>query len=66
MVIKISSSSMQNDFSKQSYLREDFYSFTNELSKIVIYFSDFMPHKKKTLDCEKDEKFIEILKKELL
>jgi hypothetical protein len=65
VVIKISSSKIQQKFFK-TYTREDFYSFSNELSKIVISFSDFMAHKKKKPECEKDEKFIEILKKELL
>lgn len=63
MVIKISSSKIQQKFFKTYYNRED---FSNELSKIVISFSDFMAHKKKKPECEKDEKFIEILKKELL
>ena len=66
MVIKISSSKIKQNFAKNYYPREDFYSFTNELSKIVISFSEFMSHKKKKPECEKDEKFIEILKKELL
>ena len=66
MVIKISSSKIQQKFFKTYYTREDFYSFSNELSNIVISFSDFMSHKNKKPEYEKDEKFIEILKKELL
>ena len=65
MVIRISSPKIQQDFFKNYYTLEDFYSFANELSKIVISFSNFMSGKKGSPECEKDEKYIEILKKEL-
>ena len=64
MVIRISSPKIQQDFFKNYYPR-DFYSFANELSKIVISFSNYMSGKKGSPECEKDEKYIEILKKEL-
>jgi hypothetical protein len=61
----MSSSNIQQNFFKNYYPREGVYSFTRELSKIVISFSDFFSLKNKKPECEKDEEFIEILKKEV-
>jgi hypothetical protein len=61
----MSSSKIQQNLFKNYYSREDFYSFTRELSKVIISFSDFFSLKNRKLESEKDEEFIEILKKEL-
>jgi hypothetical protein len=59
----MSSSKTPQTFFKNHYSPEDFYSFASELSKIVISFSDFIPRKYKIPECEKDAKYIKILKK---
>ena len=61
----LSSKIQKEDYFQNKSIELDFDDYIFDLSKIVIPFSAFMPKKKVLVNQEKDENFMEILRKEI-